>query len=129
MNLGEARERYLRSLLISRDLSPHTLRAYDSDIAALERQLGRRGQVADLDRERMLAFIEGQRAAGLSASSLRRRASSLRGFCRCLLASELLDVDPGEARQWPWDDRAGCRGSFPHQTSIASSLRCARRPA
>jgi hypothetical protein len=34
MQLCEAREQYVRWLLVAKDLSPHTIRAYDSDIAA-----------------------------------------------------------------------------------------------
>jgi integrase/recombinase XerD len=109
MQVCQARERYVRWLLITRDLSPHTIRAYDSDIAAFERHLGRFAAVAEIDRSRLVAFLEEQRAAGLSATSLRRRASGLRGFCRWLLSRGLLDADPwmgttfgrGQARKLP----------------------------
>lgn len=89
-----ARTQYVRWLLLTSDLSPHTVRAYDSDLAAFERHLGARAFVNQIDHERLMAFIEAQRAAGLSATSIRRRASGLRGFCRWLLSSGLLDSDP-----------------------------------
>ena len=38
--------------------------------------------------------MEEQRAAGLSSTTIRRRASGLRGFCRWLLSCSLLDADP-----------------------------------
>jgi site-specific recombinase XerD len=94
MQLGEAREQYVRWLLVGKDLSPHTIRAYESDIVALERHLGSGARVAGLNRPRLLAFIEEQRAAGLSPSSIRRRASGLRGFCGWLVTSGLLETDP-----------------------------------
>src|ERR1700689_2892881 len=94
MQVCQARERYVRWLLVTRDLSPHTIRAYDSDIAALERHLGVRAFVGQIDRDRLVAFIEEQRAAGLSSTSIRRRASGLRGFCRWLLSCRLLTSDP-----------------------------------
>src|SRR4051794_40878204 len=94
MRVGDAREQYVRWLLVTRDLSPHTIRAYDGDIAALERHLGVGAAVRNIDHERLVGFIEAQRAAGLSARSIRRRASGLRGFCRWLLTVELLDADP-----------------------------------
>ena len=94
MQVCEAREQYVRWLLVARDLSPHTIRAYASDITALERHLGSHVRVADLDRHKLVGFIEEQRAAGLTPSSIRRRASGLRGFFRWLTASGLLRSDP-----------------------------------
>lgn len=94
MEVSQAREDYVRWLLVARDLSPHTVRAYDSDIAMFERHLGIRAVVDDIDRDRLVAFLEEQRAAGLSPTSIRRRASGLRGFCRWLLSCSLLDSDP-----------------------------------
>jgi site-specific recombinase XerD len=94
MQVCDARKQYVRWLLVTRDLSPHTIRAYESDIAAFERHLGKRAFVGQIDRDRLVAFIEDQRAAGLSPKSIRRRASGLRGFCRWLLATRMLEADP-----------------------------------
>ena len=94
MQVRQAREQYVRWLLVTRDLSPHTIRAYASDIAAFERHLGVRALVRQIDRECLVSFIEEQRAAGLSSTSIRRRASGLRGFCRWLVSRRLLDSDP-----------------------------------
>jgi integrase/recombinase XerD len=94
MEICHAREKYVRWLLVTRDLSPHTIRAYDSDIAAFERHLGMPAFVDRIDRDRLVAFMEEQRAAGLSSTSIRRRASGLRGFCRWLMSCRLLDADP-----------------------------------
>jgi integrase/recombinase XerC len=94
MQVYQAREQYVRWLLVTRDLSPHTIRAYDGDIMAFERHLGIRALVDQIDQERLVAFMEEQRAAGLSSTSIRRRASGLRGFCRWLLSCRLLDTDP-----------------------------------
>jgi site-specific recombinase XerD len=109
MNVKQAREQYVRWLLVTRDLSPHTLRAYDGDIAALERHLGAGATVGRIDRECLLDFMEEQRSSGMSSTSIRRRASGLRGFCRWLLSRCLLDSDPwagtrvavGRARKLP----------------------------
>ena len=92
--IREAREEYTRWLLVTRDLSPHTVRAYVGDIAALERHLGDRALVGEIDRTRLLGFIEAQREAGISARSLRRRAAGLRGFCAWLRARLILPADP-----------------------------------
>jgi site-specific recombinase XerC len=94
MQICQAREQYVRWLLVTKDLSPHTIRAYDSDIAAFQRHLGIRALVEQIDRDRLIVFIEEQRAAGLCSTSIRRRASGLRGFCKWLLSCSLLGSDP-----------------------------------
>lgn len=96
MQIHQARERYIRWLLGARDLSPHTVRAYDSDVAALERHLGSTARIERIDPDCLLGFIDEQRAAGLKPASIRRRAAGLRGFCRWLMSSRLLKTDP-----WP----------------------------
>jgi integrase/recombinase XerD len=78
-------------------------------MVAFERHLGSFAAVAEIDRNCLVAFLEEQRATGLSTASLRRRASGLRGFCKWLLARGLLETDPwmgatfarGPARKLP----------------------------
>lgn len=94
MEVRHARERYIRWLLIGRDLSPHTIRAYDGDIAAFERHLGLRALVGEINRDHIVAFIDEQHTAGLAPSSIRRRAAGVRGFVRWLLSRRLLAEDP-----------------------------------
>jgi site-specific recombinase XerD len=94
MQLSHARTEYKRWLLATRDLSPHTIRAYDGDIAAFANYIGARARVSRIDQEWIIAFLEQQRAAGLSGPSLRRRASGLRGFCRWLHSGGHLKDDP-----------------------------------
>jgi site-specific recombinase XerD len=94
MQICQARAQYIRWLLVTRDLSPHTIRAYDGDLTALERYLGASVLVGTINRDRLLAFMEAQRDAGLCSASIRRRASGLRGFCRWLVSLCLLDDDP-----------------------------------
>jgi site-specific recombinase XerD len=94
MQLGHARAQYMRWLRITRDLSPHTLRAYEGDIVAFERHVGAHTLVSRIGRDQLVEFMEQQRGAGLSATSLRRRASGLRGFCRWLLTRRLVESDP-----------------------------------
>lgn len=84
----------MRWLHATRDLSSHTLRAYDGDIGSFERHLGSHSDVAALERASVISFVEAQRASGISSASLRRRTSALRGFCGWLLAEDLLEVDP-----------------------------------
>jgi len=94
LQISQARTGYVRWLLATRDLSPHTIRAYDGDLASFERHADADTDVKEIDRDSLLSFVEKQKAGGLSPASLRRRASALRGFCRWLLSQELLDADP-----------------------------------
>lgn len=67
MDIREARATYVR-WLGTRDLSPHTVRAYDGDLACFERHLGPTSQLDLLDRESVVSFLEDQKAAGPFAS-------------------------------------------------------------
>jgi site-specific recombinase XerD len=93
MQISQAREQYL-DWLASRDLSPHTIRAYSGDIVALERHLGSHASVGTIERERIVQFVAEQRGTGLSPTSLRRRVAGVRGFCRWLESQTLLEADP-----------------------------------
>ena len=94
MQVDQARNRYIRWLLATRDLSPHTIRAYEGDLASFARYVGPGFDVDEIDRNGLVAFIEAQKAAALSPASLRRRAAALRGFCRWLLSQGLISIDP-----------------------------------
>lgn len=94
MQIDQARKRYRRRLLATRDLSSHTIRAYDADLASFERHLGAGFPAAEIEQDDVIAFIERQKAAGLSPASLKRRASALRGFCRWMLSQGILVDDP-----------------------------------
>ena len=58
MQVCHTREQYFRWLAVTKDLSPHTIRAYESDIAAFEPHLGVRALVNQIDREPLVAFME-----------------------------------------------------------------------
>jgi site-specific recombinase XerD len=94
VRICEAQRQYMRWLHATKDLSPHTLRAYAGDVLAFEQFLGRQAQVRRIDRDCLVSFVAGLRDAGLSPPSIRRRVAAVRGFCRWLLERELLDDDP-----------------------------------
>jgi integrase/recombinase XerC len=109
VQLSQAREGYIRWLLAARDLSPHTLRAYESDLSSFEEFIGGDLGVGELEKSSFLDFLESQRTRGLSPASLRRHASTLRGFSRWLFVGDLIRSDPwrgesvalGRARKLP----------------------------
>ncbi|HVO55613.1 MAG TPA: tyrosine-type recombinase/integrase [Solirubrobacterales bacterium] len=94
MHLSQAKEEYVRWLLATRDLSPHTLRAYRGDLGSFEGFVGAETDVGKLDEPDLIDFLESQKDSELSPASLRRRASSLRGFSRWLFAQGLIASDP-----------------------------------
>lgn len=93
MLLCEARAEYVRWLAVVRDMSPHTIRAYEGDVVALERHLGA-VTVDVLSRRHLVDFIGAQRAAGLASCSIRRRTAGVRSFCKWLMSAGLLEDDP-----------------------------------
>jgi site-specific recombinase XerD len=94
VQIDQACSRYIRWLLATRDLSPHTIRAYAGDLASFERHMGAGFEVHAIDQDSVISFIEQQKTQALSPASLRRRAAALRGFCRWLLSQGLLAADP-----------------------------------
>jgi integrase/recombinase XerD len=96
MDLGHARRDYLRWLAVTRNLSLHTLRAYASDLEVLERDMGH-ASPDPLSPDALLDFLERQRTSGLCASTIRRRACSIRGYCAWLVEEDLLASNPWDA--------------------------------
>ena len=94
MLLRQARTEYIHWLRATKNLSPHTLRAYEHDITALERHFGGTTSVESIDHDLILAFVGQQRSDGLSAVSIKRRASGLRGLFRWLISEDLMASDP-----------------------------------
>jgi len=56
--------------------------------------MGLEARVVDLTADLIVDFVEAQRAAGISAASIRRRMSVLRVFAKWLVTNQLLDLDP-----------------------------------
>ncbi|MEA2493359.1 MAG: hypothetical protein QOJ29_1270 [Thermoleophilaceae bacterium] len=90
----DARRQYVRWLVVTRSLSAHTVRAYDGDLGAFAHYIGCSSSTRAIDRDQLIGFLESQRDEGLTATTIKRRASGVRGFCRWLMANELLEADP-----------------------------------
>lgn len=94
MELCSAHQRYIDWLKTYRDLSPHTIRAYDCDLSAFRRYIGNDAEVRDVSGDLLVKFVASQRAAGISGSSIRRRIAALRSFSKWLIANNHLEYDP-----------------------------------
>ena len=93
MLIGQARVTYIDWLRSTRDLSDHTIRAYEGDIQAFERHIGPE-RMHDLCNDDLVGFVEKQKQAGLTSVSIRRRVCALRGFSRWAAAQRVLPLDP-----------------------------------
>ncbi len=97
MQIKEAQRRYIRSLRATRDLSPHTIRAYSGDLAGFVRHLGGNACAYDVAPDDIVSFLETQKEAGLSPATLRRRVSAIRGFCAWMTSQGLIEANPSSS--------------------------------
>lgn len=99
MDVADARARYLTWIQDTKTLSPHTVRAYRSDILTLERALcprlsQRESEVKQISSDHVVEFVSTQLRQGASPATVIRRCSGLRGFFRWLLDRGLIESDP-----------------------------------
>lgn len=94
-------KQFLQYLRLNRNLSPHTLRAYDSDLSQylefLSGHLSKPASAIDpraIDAQAVRAFLDSLHRKGSSRASVARRVSALRAFGRWLLREGHIDADP-----------------------------------
>ncbi len=94
MDLEQATHAYMNSLETTRTMSRHTVRAYRGDLTALTHHLGATTPARRVCADGLVDFIVAQRQHGLAPSTVRRRASAVRGFCQWLKRSGKVTDDP-----------------------------------
>jgi site-specific recombinase XerD len=94
MLLKDARPGFIDWLTSTKNLSSHTVRAYDGDVAALVRHVGLTFAVGDLSADVILGFLLDLRSQGLAESSLKRRFAGIRRFTHWLLLTTTVPSDP-----------------------------------
>ncbi len=94
---------YERHLVSERDLAPHTVRAYLTDVAGLLEHADRmgRGQVADLDLRTLRSWLAHQQVTGRSRTTLARRATAVRVFTAWLTRTGRIPSDVGASLRSP----------------------------
>jgi integrase/recombinase XerC len=92
---------FLAYLKLNRHVSPHTVRAYDSDVtqylAWVAAETGKKMselQPADLDMTTVRGHVAELNRAGKARSSVARKLSGLRTFVKYLRREEIIDHDP-----------------------------------
>ncbi|QEO09906.1 site-specific tyrosine recombinase XerD [Protaetiibacter larvae] len=97
--------RYLRHLAIERGLSANTVAAYRRDLAAFTGTLADRGihESTQLDGDILRGYVAGlrDRERPLSAASVARTISAIRGFTRFLVEEGAIARDPAESLAAP----------------------------
>ncbi len=93
---------FLRYLRLNRNVSPHTVRAYDSDLTQFIDHVaiaaGRRRVdllPAALDRAAIRGYLAELHAQGQSRATAARKLAAVRTFLRYLRRESLIDDDPG----------------------------------
>ncbi len=93
---------FLEYLRLNRNASPHTVRAYESDIAQFVGHVARERGVkrtelesAALDRAAVRSFLAQLHALGQSRATAARKLSAARTFLRYLRREGIIDNDPG----------------------------------
>lgn len=88
---------YERHLVLERDVTPHTVRAYLSDIADLFDHLTRLGclDIARLDITMLRSWLAKQQTLGKARTTIARRATAVRVFTAWAHHVGLVDSDPG----------------------------------
>ncbi|WP_104088080.1 tyrosine recombinase XerC [Arthrobacter sp. GMC3] len=94
--LAQAADGFERYLLAERGRSAHTIRAYRGDVDALLIHALTEGvtTLSGLDLSLLRRWLGDQSAAGLSRSTLARRAATVRSFTAWAMREELLELDP-----------------------------------
>lgn len=95
-SLAQTIQKYLNFLRSQRNYSPHTIRAYGSDLSRFEAFCRERGVgPGGIDRPLVRGFLASlQTSSAPARSSFLRRVASLRAFVSFLLRSGLLPKDP-----------------------------------
>jgi integrase/recombinase XerC len=93
---------FLKFLALNRNLSAHTVRAYESDLTqyigyvAAEADLKKRDlHPSQLNRESLRGFLGQLHKQGLSRATAARKLAAVRTFLRYLRREEIIDDDPG----------------------------------
>ena len=111
-NLRDHLKAFLAFLELNRNVSPHTVRAYDSDVAQYlawrAADCGRKIsqlQTADLDGASMRAWMASLNRAGQARTTVARKLSGVRAFVHYLRREDVIDGDPTLAAVAPKLDK------------------------
>lgn len=86
---------FLSYLAIERGASPHTIRAYEGDLAAYSQHLEQRSTTPlEAAREDVVAFMSGLQGKGMAPSTIERKVAAVKSFHAYLVREGLTDNHP-----------------------------------
>ena len=107
--MEQLQREFLEYLRFNRNVSPHTVRAYEIDLrqflAFAGRRLGRAAEPADLDQRLIRAFLAELYAQQRARSSSARTLAAIRSFCRYLRREGVLADNPAALVSPPRPER------------------------
>ena len=106
-DVDEAVERFLGNLRTVRNLSPHSLSAYGTDLLQFSTFLEGRGRAdpAEVTHQDIRAWLGDVREKGRARASVARKLAAVRALFKWLHREEFLDADPGAALKTPRKER------------------------
>jgi integrase/recombinase XerC len=127
--LAAYRERFVAYLQSVRGLSPHTVRAYRSDVTTLLQYVADSGRddLAAVDLPLLRSWLGAQHRRGHRRSTLARRAAAARAFTGWANRAGILASDPGLRLVAPRPQRA--LPAVLHPEQAAAALHAAQRGA
>ncbi len=86
--------------MLNQDMSPHTIRAFDSDLRILAQHIGEDAPIGRITTSRLetfLRYLRNQRRVPCKPKSLARRITTLKVFFSWLADEQVIDTDPALA--------------------------------
>ena len=98
---------YLKTCRAERDLSPHTLQAYEADLEQFREWMSRLGvdAVAEVDRRSLRRYVAYLGERGYARRSLARKISAVRSMLRWAVLHDHIDSNPAEHLDTPKLDK------------------------
>lgn len=88
-------QRFLNHCRVAKTLSPHTLRAYKTDLAHAEARLDRNSTASSIGRDELRGYVGAMlRDEGLKEASVKRRMATVKQLFKWLEREEAIPVNP-----------------------------------
>jgi len=95
MLFSEARDEFMRHCAVAKNLSDHTLRAYEIDLREFQSFVGGDVEVSTVDRRLLRRYLDHLfNTRGLKETSVKRRLACLKVMFRWLETDEVIEISP-----------------------------------
>jgi integrase/recombinase XerC len=126
--MDEALAEFLRHLALEKNASPHTVKSYREDLAQavgfFRTRLGQQDPAPDRLTTRVLrAYLAWLHEQGYAKTTVARRVSAVRSWCRFLCRQGSLTANPADGLRGPRQDK-----KLPHFLSLGDVMRLLEAP-